>query len=66
MSIVDRDVALTVRVTDSPKKLKPLSTVRLNVLAGRLGNNSPRKERERGVQPNLPNTDHDEDARDRK
>ncbi len=34
VSMVDRDVALTVRVTDRPKKLKPLR--RLSVTSGLL------------------------------
>lgn len=32
VSIVEREVALTVRVTDKPKKLKPLYHVRNNAI----------------------------------
>lgn len=35
VSIVDRDVALTFRVTDSPKKLKPLVSNVLAILSSR-------------------------------
>ena len=50
VSMVERDVALRLRVTDSPKKLKPLQH-------GRLANSSYIVSDE-----NLPDADHDEDA----
>jgi hypothetical protein len=51
VSIVDREVALTVRVTDKPKKLKPLDHVTSHprILRGE----------------SLPDTDHNQYARDR-
>lgn len=58
VSMVDRDVALTLRVTDRPKKLNPLC-VRYISLVCAWG-----KEWEDLVQGDSPNADHDEEAGD--
>ena len=51
VSIVDRDVALTLLVTESPKKLKPLTPV---------VSLTPDRERK---ELNIPNANHDQNAR---
>ena len=54
VSIVEREVAETVRVTESPKKLKPLKILISTVFC------SQRKKKKK----DLPNTDHDQDTAD--